>query len=136
MTIAFANRSFVVAPRSLPGTSRSHAPPLPPGDGVASGRSSRVAKYGGHQWRHWAHPEFARPVYYWNWAIIQRVTRIAEDSYGDQYPATETTFSGFGLVAMTAAGDDALDRCAEESGGDQSCYCDPLALLNTDAVGR
>ena len=41
MTIAFENKSFVVAPRSLPGTSRSHAPPLPPGAGVASARSSR-----------------------------------------------------------------------------------------------
>jgi hypothetical protein len=32
------------------------------------------------------------------------------------------SFSGFGLVNMTAVEDDALDRCAEESGGDQSCY--------------
>jgi hypothetical protein len=50
------------------------------------------------------------------------VTCIAEDSYGDQYPVTETTFAGFGLVNMTTVEDDALDRCAEESGGDQSCY--------------
>jgi hypothetical protein len=84
--------------------------------------SPTVVKYGGHQWRHWAHPEFSRPVYYWNCAIIQNVTCIAEDSYGDQYPVTETTFSGFGLVNMTTVEDDALDRCAEESGGDLSCY--------------
>jgi hypothetical protein len=81
-----------------------------------------VAKYGGHQWRHWEHPEFSRPVYYWNWAVIRNVTCIAEDSYGDQYPVTEAAFSGFGLDNMTAVEDDALDRCAAESGGDPSCY--------------
>jgi hypothetical protein len=81
-----------------------------------------VVKYGGHQWRHWEHPEFFRPVYYWNWAVIRNVTCIAEDSYGDQYPVTEATFSGFGLDNMTAVEDDALDRCSAESGGDPNCY--------------
>jgi len=81
-----------------------------------------VVKYGGRQWRHWAHPEFSRPVYYWDWTMVHNVTCIAEDSYGDQYPVTEETFSGFGLVNMTAVEDDALDRCAAESGGDPTCY--------------
>jgi hypothetical protein len=84
--------------------------------------SPRVATYGGHQWRHWEHPEFARPVYYWEWNAVHNITCTAEDSYGDQYPVTEATFAGFGLVNMTAVEDDALDRCNVESGGDQSCY--------------
>jgi hypothetical protein len=78
-------------------------------------------RYGEHPWRHWGHVEFARPIYYWDWAIIRSVTCVAEDSYGDQYPVTESTFSGFGLINMTAVEDDALDRCYEESGGDPSC---------------
>ena len=79
-------------------------------------------RYGEHPWRHWGHPEFVRPVYYWDWGVIHNVTCIAEDSYGDQYPVTESTFAGFGLMNMTAVEDDALDRCYEESGGDQGCY--------------
>jgi hypothetical protein len=84
--------------------------------------SPRAVRHGEHQWRHWEHSEFSRPVYYWNWAVIRSITCIAEDSYGDQYPVTEETFSGFGLNHMTAVEDDALDRCYAESGGDQSCY--------------
>ena len=84
--------------------------------------SPRAVKHGEHQWRHWEHAEFSRPVYYWNWAVIRSITCIAEDSYGDQYPVTEDSFSGFGLVNMTTVEDDALDRCYAESGGDQSCY--------------
>ncbi|HEV3032003.1 MAG TPA: hypothetical protein VG319_10210 [Polyangia bacterium] len=82
----------------------------------------RAMRYGEHPWRHWGHGEFARPVYYWDWAIIRSVTCVAEDSYGDQYPVTESTFAGFGLQNMTAVEDDALDRCYEESGGDGSCF--------------
>jgi hypothetical protein len=82
----------------------------------------RTVRYGERPWRHWGHPEFVRPVYYWEWGVIRSVTCIAEDSYGDQYPVTESTFAGFGLVNMTAIEDDALDRCYEESGGDQGCY--------------
>jgi hypothetical protein len=81
-----------------------------------------VAHYGAHPWRHWEHPVFARPVYYWDWTAIHNISCTAEDSYGDQYPVTEETFAGFGLVNMTAVEDDALDRCNVESGGDQSCY--------------
>jgi hypothetical protein len=82
----------------------------------------RVVRRGEQPWRHWSHPEFARPVYYWDWHLIRQVTCIAEDSYGDQYPVTQDTFGGFGLVNMTAIEDQALDRCYEESGGDQSCF--------------
>jgi hypothetical protein len=79
--------------------------------------------YGNHHtWRHWEHPVFARPVYYWDWGIVHSVTCVAEDSYGDQYPVTEATFPGFALSNMSAVEDDALDRCMSESGGDPSCY--------------
>ncbi|HEY4183668.1 MAG TPA: hypothetical protein VGP07_01310 [Polyangia bacterium] len=81
-----------------------------------------VAKFGAHPWRHWEHPEFSRPLYYWDWAAVRNVSCIAEDSYGDQYPVTEEAVAGFGLVEMTAIEDDALDRCYAESGGDPSCY--------------
>jgi len=82
----------------------------------------QVVHYGAHPWRHWEHPVFARPVYYWDWAALRQVSCIAEDSYGDQYPVTEDTWRGFGLMNMTDVEDDALDRCYQESGGDQSCY--------------
>jgi hypothetical protein len=85
--------------------------------------SPRVIRHGGERpWRHWGHAEFARPAYYWDWAIVRHVSCTAEDSYGDQYPVTEETFRGFGLINMTAVEDDALDRCYAESGGDQTCY--------------
>lgn len=82
----------------------------------------RVVVHGGHPWNHWSHPEFSRPVYYWDWGTIHQVTCIAEDSYGDQYPVTEAVQQGFGLNNMTDVEDDALDRCNSESGGDSSCY--------------
>jgi hypothetical protein len=82
----------------------------------------RVVVRGRSSWHHWRHPEFSRPVYYWNWSLIHSVSCTAEDSYGDQYPVTETTGPGFGLENMTAVEDDALDRCYSESGQDQSCY--------------
>jgi hypothetical protein len=82
----------------------------------------RNFRYGEHPYRHWGHPEFARPAYYWDWRLVHSVSCTAEDSYGDQYPVTESTFAGFGLGNMTAVEDDALDRCYDESGGDPSCY--------------
>ena len=82
----------------------------------------RVVVYGHHEWGHWAHPEFARPTYYWDWAAIHSVSCVAEDSYGDQYPVTESAVPGFGLNNMTGVEDDALDRCYSESGQDTSCY--------------
>jgi hypothetical protein len=72
-------------------------------------------------WHHWEHPDFVRPLYYWDWPLVRAVTCTAEDSYGDQYPVTESTFSGFGLVNMTGVEDDALDRCYADSGGDPGC---------------
>jgi len=82
----------------------------------------RVVIHGGHAWNHWEHPDFARPTYYWEWRSIRHVTCIAEDSYGDQYPVTESTTPGFGLEAMNSVEDDAMDRCYAESGQDQTCY--------------
>jgi hypothetical protein len=82
----------------------------------------RTMRYGEHPWQRWGHAEFVRPVYYWDWALIHNVSCTAEDSYGDQYPVTESTFAGFGLVNMTQVEDDALDRCYQESGGDESCH--------------
>jgi hypothetical protein len=79
-------------------------------------------RYGEHPWHRWGHPEFVRPIYYWDWGTVRQVTCVAEDSYGDQYPVSETTFAGFGLVNMTQVEDDALDRCYEESGGDPNCH--------------
>ena len=81
-----------------------------------------VVRGGRREWKHWSHPEFVRPAYYWDWASIHNVSCIAEDSYGDQYPVTQATYAGFGNDGMTSVEDDALDRCYSESGGDQSCY--------------
>lgn len=82
----------------------------------------RVVSAKGGGWAHWEHPEFVRPVYYWNWSVIHNVTCTAEDSYGDQYPVTEAAWRGFGLANMTKVEDDALDRCYAESGQDNTCY--------------
>jgi hypothetical protein len=82
----------------------------------------KVVAYASNQWNHLDRPEFSRPFYYWDWAIIHQVTCVAEDSYGDQYPVTEATPAGFGLNSMSVVEDDALDRCAAESGGDHTCY--------------
>lgn len=114
-------------PRSAPPEWRGHPPGAHPNGAPFHAHAIRVlrphvARYGEHPWHHWGHAEFVRPAYYWNWGAIRRVTCIAEDSYGDQYPVTESTFAGFGLVHMTAVEDDALDRCFDESGGDPSCY--------------
>lgn len=79
-------------------------------------------RYGARQWRHWEHPVFARPTYYWEWQNVHQVTCVAEDSYGDQYPVTEETWRGFTLAHMNDVEDDALDRCYQESGGDPNCY--------------
>lgn len=83
--------------------------------------SSKVIVHGNGGWAHWGHPEFVRPAYYWDWSTIRSVSCTAEDSYGDQYPVTETAGGGFGINNMTNVEDDALDRCYSESGGDTSC---------------
>jgi hypothetical protein len=116
------------APRPAPPRFQPHPPGAHPHGPVIRSHqvrvlAPRIVPYGNHHaWRHWEHPLFARPVYYWDWGAIHHVSCIAEDSYGDQYPVTESTFSGFGLDNMSAVEDDALDRCNAESGGDQSCY--------------
>ncbi|MEA2697737.1 MAG: hypothetical protein QOI66_2008 [Myxococcales bacterium] len=118
-------------PRPAPPTWRGHPPgahpPAPNSHPAYHPHAVRVLRphtmrYGEHPWNHWGHGEFVRPAYYWDWALIHSVSCTAEDSYGDQYPVTETTFAGFGLTNMTAVEDDALDRCYQESGGDQGCY--------------
>jgi hypothetical protein len=106
--------------------------PHPPGarpHGGAPGRPEHVrvlrpsvVRRGAHPWRHWEHPAFGRPLYYWDWAATRHVTCVAQDSYGDQYPVTVQTWRGFGTDAMTEVEDDALDRCYQESGGDQTCF--------------
>lgn len=116
-----------LAPRPAPPRFAPHPPGVHPHGPIVRPHpvrvlAPRVIVYGAHEWRHWEHPEFARPVYYWEWSNIHQVTCIAEDSYGDQYPVTEATFRGFGLINMTAVEDDALDRCYVESGNDPSCY--------------
>lgn len=71
---------------------------------------------------------FRRPVHYWDWGAIRSVTCIGEDSYGDQYPVTESTFPGFGFANLTAVEDNALDLLSE-SGQDPSCAllsCSPF----------
>ena len=114
-------------PRPLPPRFQAHPPGIHPHGPMVRPHAMRVlkpsvARFGAHPWRHWEHPEFARPAYYWEWSAIHQVSCTAEDSYGDQYPVTEETFAGFGLIDMTAIEDDALDRCYQESGGDPSCY--------------
>ncbi len=115
------------APRPEPPHFAPHPPGIHPKGATFRSHPLRVlapraVAYGGHTWRHWAHPEFVRPNYYWDWGTIHTVSCIAEDSYGDQYPVSESTFAGFGLGNMTSVEDDALDRCYQESGSDNSCY--------------
>jgi hypothetical protein len=82
----------------------------------------RAVFHGRSGWAHWDHPEFARPIYYWDWNAVHTVTCIAEDSYGDQYPVSEAAAPGFALGNMTDVEDDALDRCYSESGQDATCF--------------
>jgi len=81
----------------------------------------RAVEHGRSGWAHWDHPEFQRPVYYWDWPHVHTVTCTAEDSYGDQYPVSEAAPPSFGLANMTDVEDDALDRCYSESGQDATC---------------
>ncbi|HVZ75016.1 MAG TPA: hypothetical protein VHJ20_21690 [Polyangia bacterium] len=113
--------------RTPPPAWRAHPPGAHPHGPVVRPHAVRVLRprayrWGEHPWHHWVHAEFARPVYYWDWNAIHGVTCTAEDSYGDQYPVSLSTFAGFGLENMTTVEDDALDRCYEESGGDPNCY--------------
>jgi hypothetical protein len=114
-------------PRAIPPRFQAHPPGVHPHGPTVRPHATRVmsaqvVRRDERPWRHWDHPEFARPLYYWEWSRIRNISCIAEDSYGDQYPVSEETFSGFGLNDMTALEDLALDRCHQESGGDPSCY--------------
>lgn len=115
-------------PRAAPPAFKAHPPGAYPHAAIVRPHQVRVLApkvyvHGGRDgWRHWEHPEFLRPHYYWNWATIHQVSCTAEDSYGDQYPVTEATGPGWGFENMTAVEDDALDRCYAESGSDESCY--------------
>ena len=115
-------------PRAPPPAFKAHAPGVHPQGAHYQSHPVRVlaphviARGGNGGWRHWEHPEFSRPAYYWDWGTIHSVSCTAEDSYGDQYPVTESTWAGFGIGDMTSVEDQALDRCYSESGGDQSCY--------------
>jgi hypothetical protein len=116
-----------VAPRPAPPRFQPHPPGARPRGPMVRQHPVRVmrpivVRRGERPWRRWEHPEFARPVYYWDWNQIHTVACTAEDSYGDQYPVTETTFAGFGLTNMSYVEDDALDRCYQESGGDPNCF--------------
>ncbi len=106
---------------------QGHPPGVHPRGATVHAHATRVLRptivvRGAHHWGHWSHPEFARPLYYWDWSIVHSVSCTAEDSYGDQYPVTESAWAGFGLGNMTEVEDNALDRCYQESGQDPSCY--------------
>jgi hypothetical protein len=76
----------------------------------------------------WNHPFFPRPVYGWNWNQVETVTCTAADSYGNQYPVTESDYVGPAYQAqINNIEDAALDMCFNES-GDQGCHfegCNP-----------
>jgi len=114
-------------PRAPPPKFQAHPPGVHPQGPTVRQHPVRVltptvvSRRGG-KWDHWDHPDVARPSYYWDWPHVRSVTCTAEDSYGDQYPVTETAFRGFGLANMTTVEDDALDRCYAESGQDSTCY--------------
>lgn len=113
-------------PRQAPPPFQAHPPGTHPRGATVRPHQVRVlapaaVAHGHTTWAHWNHPEFARPVYYWDWGRVHNVTCIAEDSYGDQYPVSEPAPPGFGLPNMTEVEDDALDRCFSESGQDATC---------------
>jgi hypothetical protein len=115
------------APRPAPPHFQAHPPGVHPHGPMVRQHPVRVLAprnvvRGHREWAHWEHPEFARPSYFWAWGSFQSVSCIAEDSYGDQYPVTESAGANFGLMDMTATEDDAMDRCYAESGEDASCY--------------
>jgi hypothetical protein len=76
---------------------------------------------GGYPWPLYR-PVFTRPFYYWNWAGLRLVTCTAEDSYGDQFPVTETGYVGIGYQAnLNNIEDGALSRCYAQSPNGASC---------------
>ena len=112
--------------RKAPPAFQAHPPGTHPRGATVHSHPVRVLSptnvvHGHSTWRHWNHPDFARPNYYWDWHNVHNVTCVAEDSYGDQYPVSEAAGAGFGLDNMTDVEDDALDRCYNESGQDSTC---------------
>jgi hypothetical protein len=125
--MGYADEHGRPAPRQPAPPFRAHPPGEHPHGPVVRQHPVRVLApagvvHGRTTWAHWEHPEFTRPVYYWNWGAVHNVSCIAEDSYGDQYPVTEAAAAGFGLANMTDVEDDALDRCYSESGQDTTCF--------------
>ena len=97
----------------------------------------RVVVHGGaREWRHWAHPDFARPVYYWDWEVIDQVTCTAEDSYGDQYPVTENWAAGYGLDNMTTVEDGCYRQVLRGVGAGRELLSGDLRALLRPAPGR
>lgn len=78
--------------------------------------------HGHHPWPHWNHHWIPRPVYYWDWEHIHWVTCTAEDSSGYLYPVTEDGYFGEFQSRLEQIEDAALDRCYEESHGDEKCW--------------
>jgi hypothetical protein len=77
---------------------------------------------GVYPWPHWGHPVFERPVFPFEWARLRVVTCTAENSSGYQFPVTEDGFVGFAYQGrMEQVEDAAIDRCYNETNGDQSC---------------
>jgi hypothetical protein len=90
--------------------------PMPPGGGFHPGPGG--PGFGGYRpgngpgWN----PGFPRPVFNWNWNGIQTVTCTAEDQYGNQYPYTESGYTGFGYQGViTNIEDNALNDCYQQS---------------------
>jgi hypothetical protein len=79
--------------------------------------------HGGHYpWPHWPHPGFDRPVYGWDWDHLRVVTCTATNDAGDLFPVTEDGYAGFEYQNRLAEIEDAaIDRCYNETGGDESC---------------
>ncbi|MGA2447529.1 MAG: hypothetical protein ABTD50_02500 [Polyangiaceae bacterium] len=125
--IGYAEEHYRPAARQAPPPFQAHPAGVHPHGPIVRQHPVRVLApravvHGRSGWVHWDHPEFARPTYYWSWSGVHTVTCIAEDSYGDQYPVSESAAPGFGLANMTDVEDDALDRCYSESGQDSTCF--------------
>ena len=110
-----AEQSVRPVPRETQQPYRAHPPGTHPHGAIVRPHAVRVLPpraviQGRTSWQHWRHPEFTRPLYYWDWGAIGTVTCTAEDSYGDQYPVTQTAGPGFGLPNMTPVEDAALDQ--------------------------
>jgi hypothetical protein len=122
-----AERGRPAPPRPAPPPFQAHPRGVHPRGRVVPQHAVRVLAprpvfHGRTGWVHWEHPEFPRPIYYWEWESVHNVTCIAEDSYGDQYPVSEAAAPGFALANMSDVEDDALDRCYAESGQDTTCF--------------